>query len=100
MRQARVDLVIEDGNLDLHTFHPEGAGPWPSVILFMDVFGIRPILVPMVERRSSHGYFFAHTNQYYRSVAFMPFDPRQVAVEGPERARFKGMIASIDGTMV
>src|SRR5688572_33453873 len=100
MRQARVDLVIEDGTLDLHTFHPEGAGPWPAVIVYMEAFGLRPNIASMAERLASHGYFVALPNLYYRSGGFKPFDPRQVAVEGPERARFKGMIASIDGTMV
>ena len=39
-------------------------------------------------------------NLYYRSGAYAPFDPRQVAAEGPERDRFKSMIRSITDTMV
>ena len=53
----------------------------------------------MAQRLASHGYVVALPNLYHRAP-FAPFDPKQVAVEGPERARFKGMVASINGPMV
>ena len=65
----------------------------------MDAFGIRPQLGEMAQRLASHGYVVALPNLYHRTP-FAPFDPKQVAVEGPERARFKGMVASINGPMV
>lgn len=101
MDTARTDLRTDDGTLDLYTFVPSGGtGPWPAVILYMDAFGIRPDLAAMAQRLASGGYFVAVPNLYYRSGAFAPFDPRQVVNEGPERDRFKGMIASIDGAKV
>jgi carboxymethylenebutenolidase len=53
----------------------------------------------MAQRLASHGYVVALPNLYHRTP-FAPFDPKQVAVEGPERARFKGMVASINGPLV
>ena len=101
MNAERVDLRTEDGLLDVYAFRPPaGEPPWPAVILYMDAFGIRPNLGAMAQRLSSSGYFVAVPNLYYRSGAFAPFDPREVAIEGPERQRFRGMIASIDGAMV
>src|SRR5690606_34539200 len=101
MTSRRVDLRTDDGLLDAYTFHPENeAGPWPAVIVYMDAFGIRPNLEAMAQRLASAGYFVVLPNLYYRSGAFPPFDPHEVAKEGPERARFKGMIASIDGGKV
>ena len=100
MNQHRVDLQTEDGTLDAYIFQPQaGGGPWPAVVMYMDAFGIRPQLGDMAQRLASHGYVVALPNLYHRTP-FAPFDPKQVAVEGPERARFKGMVASINGPMV
>jgi carboxymethylenebutenolidase len=108
VNQHRVDLHSEDGTLDAYIFQPVGtglfdgvqrSGPWPAVVMYMDAFGIRPELGEMAQRLASHGYVVALPNLYHRT-RFDPFDPRQVAVEGPERTRFKGMVASINGPMV
>ena len=109
MNQHRVDLQTEDGTLDAYVFHPAAfapnalapnhTGPWPAIVMYMDAFGIRPALGDMAERLASHGYVVALPNLYHRTP-FSPFDPKEVAVEGPERARFKGMVASINGPMV
>jgi len=93
--QTRVDLRTEDGLLDLHLFHPDGTGTWPAVLFYMDAFGIRGELFAMAGRLASHGYVVALPNLYYRSGEYAPFDPQQVAAGGPERDRFKSMIASI-----
>jgi carboxymethylenebutenolidase len=101
MSDTGVEIKTDDGMLDLHTFHPpDSKDAWPAVIMFMDAFGIRPNLAAMAQRLASHGYVVAVPNLYYRSGTFPPFDPREVTVEGGERDRFKGMIASIDGPMV
>lgn len=100
MNNHRVDLQTEDGTLDIYVFQPQaGSGPWPAVVMYMDAFGIRAQLGDMAQRLASHGYVVALPNLYHRTP-FAPFDPKQVAVEGPERARFKGMVASINGPMV
>jgi carboxymethylenebutenolidase len=96
----RIDLQTQDGSLDCHLFRPEQSESWPAVILFMDAFGIRPALASMAERLASHGYLVAAPNLYYRSGPYAPFDAAKVFTEGPERDRFKGMIASITDTMV
>jgi carboxymethylenebutenolidase len=100
MSVDRIDLNTDDGVLDLHVFTPEsGGGPWPAVVLYMDAFGVRPELAGMAERLASNGYVVALPNLYYRTP-FAPFAPSVVATEGPERERFKGMIASINHAMV
>jgi carboxymethylenebutenolidase len=99
MSGERVDLKTNDGVLDLHVFTPEGVGRWPAVVLYMDAFGVRPALAGMAQRLASNGYVVALPNLYYRTP-FAPFQPNVVATEGPERERFKGMVASINHAMV
>ncbi len=97
---TRVDVETPDGRMDCYVFTPEGTGPWPAVILYMDAFGVRPDLSGMAQRLASNGYVVAVPNLYYRSGTYAPFDPKQVVVDGPERDRFKGMIRTITDTMV
>jgi len=100
MRQGRVDLKTDEGMLDVHAFAPDGgSGPFPAVVMYMDAFGIRPELSDMAQRLASNGYVVALPDLYYRTP-FAPFDPKAVAADGPERDRFKGMIASITHAMV
>jgi carboxymethylenebutenolidase len=100
MAGPRVALQTDDGVLDVYVSRPEGGGgPWPAVILFMDAFGVRAELAGMAERLASNGYVVALPNLYYRT-AYEPFDQATVAAGGAERDRFKGMIASIDGSRV
>jgi carboxymethylenebutenolidase len=100
MSTARVDLNTNEGMLDVHACVPDGGTPpWPAVVLYMDAFGIRPELAGMASRLASHGYVVAVPNLYYRTP-FAPFDPKAVAAEGPERDRFRSMIASIDHAKV
>jgi carboxymethylenebutenolidase len=96
----RIDLPTADGVLDCHLFRPAGDAHHPAVILYMDAFGIRPDLASMAERLAAGGYVVAVPNLYYRSGAYPPFDKSKVFVEGPERDRFKSMIASISDTVV
>jgi carboxymethylenebutenolidase len=86
--------------MDVYVVRPDGEGPWPAVVLFMDAFGIRDALLGMAARLAAAGYVVAVPNLYYRSGEFPPFDPVQVAAGGAERDRFKGMIASITNTLI
>src|SRR5262245_40383223 len=101
MSGTQVDLVTEDGPLDVYVHRPQepGAGPWPGVIVYMDAFGIRSELRKMVQRLADAGYVVALPNLYHRT-AFEPFDPVAVAAGGAERDRFRSMIASVDGPKV
>jgi carboxymethylenebutenolidase len=100
MIEQRIDLQTDDGTMDTYIVRPDGTGPWPAVVLYMDAFGIRPDLRGMAGRLASHGYVVALPNLYYRAGGYAPFDPVEVAKGGAERMRFRAMIDSLDGTKV
>ncbi|HTM04953.1 MAG TPA: dienelactone hydrolase family protein [Vicinamibacterales bacterium] len=101
MSGARVDLPTTDGVMDVHTFQPQGKGPWPAVIIYMDAYGIRPDLDSMAQRLADAGYFVVVPNLYYRTRDFTSFDPRKIAAgDDAERTRFRAQIDSINNTLV
>ena len=100
MTHRRIDVRTDEGTIDVHLHTPPGEGAWPLVLLYMDAFGIRPALMSMADRLAAAGYAVAVPNLYYRHGAYPPFDPHAVAAEGPEKVRFRSMIASLDHEMV
>ncbi len=60
-------LRTDDGTCPTHVFEPEGSGPWPGVIMYMDAYGIRPALIEIASRLASAGYHVVLPDLYYRS---------------------------------
>ncbi|WP_327692562.1 dienelactone hydrolase family protein [Streptomyces sp. NBC_00459] len=61
-----VDIAMRDGTADAYLAHPDGAGPFPAVLLYMDAFGLRPHLKKMADRLASAGYAVLMPNVFYR----------------------------------
>jgi carboxymethylenebutenolidase len=59
-------------------FTPNGDGPWPSVIIFMDAAGVRPALVDMGRRLADAGYVVLLPDLFYRYGPYGPFVPKEV----------------------
>jgi carboxymethylenebutenolidase len=63
-----VEITTPDGSCDAALIHPKGKGPWPAVILFPDVFGLRPTMREMAKRLAANGYTVLVPNPYYRTT--------------------------------
>jgi len=66
MRKTMVDVPTEDGVADSYLVVPEGPGPHPGVLIFMDAFGLRPRLEEMADRIAERGYAVLVPNLFYR----------------------------------
>jgi len=63
-----VSITMSSGVCDAALIHPKGKGPFPAVILFTDVFGLRPTMREMAARlAASGGYAVLVPNPYYRT---------------------------------
>lgn len=96
---AREAITIEtaDGHCPAHLFRPEGEGPWPGVLFFMDGIGIRPALFDMGERLASHGYLVLLPDLFYRSGPYTAPDPAKLFADQAVRdAWFTRMRSAID----
>ncbi|MFZ5676948.1 MAG: dienelactone hydrolase family protein [Pseudomonadota bacterium] len=81
----RIDIKTRDGTCPSYAYRPDGAGPWPAVLVFMDGVGIRPAMLEIGERLSRYGYFVLLPDLYYRSGPYAPMNPHTVFTVPEER---------------
>ena len=67
MEMKEVSIPTPDGHARAFTFHPQGNGPWPAVIFYMDAPAIRPALFTMCERLAGHSYFVLLPDMFWRA---------------------------------
>ncbi|MDB5460324.1 MAG: dienelactone hydrolase [Caulobacteraceae bacterium] len=91
--ETNVMIQTADGIADAALYHPKGKGPWPGVVMFVDVLGLRPAFRDMGRRLASSGYTVLVPNPFYRTrkapVIEGPFDfanPADFAKLTPLRA--------------
>ena len=66
MQISTVDIPVPDGVMPTYIARPDGDAPLPSVILYMDVPGIRPELHRFAQRIASEGYVCLLPDLYHR----------------------------------
>ena len=57
MQEKNVAIETGDGKMDTFITHPDGSGPFPAVILYMDAPGIREELYDFARRVGTVGYY-------------------------------------------
>lgn len=79
MSRQDVTIPTPDGDATAYVFTPnEGAGPWPTVILYMDALAIRPTMFEMAERLASNGYYVLLPDMFWRLGPYEPLVPAEV----------------------
>ena len=66
MQHQEIQIKTSDGRCPTHVYHPDGAGPWPGVIVYMDAVGWRPAMMEIAERIANAGYFVLLPDLFYR----------------------------------
>jgi carboxymethylenebutenolidase len=97
MRKTMVDVPTEDGVADTYLVVPDGAGPHPGVLIFMDAFGLRPRLKEMADRIAERGYAVLVPNILYRGGRAPLVD--MTALRDPEKRgkAFEALMPLIQG---
>jgi carboxymethylenebutenolidase len=65
--ESDVEIKTADGVCDAALFHPRGKGPWPAVLMWPDIMGLRPAFRDMGRRLAAQGYVVLVPNPFYRS---------------------------------
>jgi carboxymethylenebutenolidase len=86
MSRTAVEIETPDGVCPASVFRPDGAGPWPAVIIYMDGPGIRPALFELGERLAAAGYVVLLPDLFYRAGPYDPVDPKLLFSDPARRA--------------
>lgn len=93
MPGAEVTIRTRDGDCPTHILRPDGDGPWPAAIFYMDAGGIRPAMLAMAQRLGRAGYVVLLPDLFHRYGAYGPFVPKDVFA-GDVRAILGPLIAT------
>jgi carboxymethylenebutenolidase len=61
-----IEIPTQDGVMNCYVARPIGKGPFPTVILYMDIWGLREELFNIADRFTDLGYMCWIPNLYYR----------------------------------
>ncbi|HTK35701.1 MAG TPA: dienelactone hydrolase family protein [Caulobacteraceae bacterium] len=65
--ESEVQIKTPDGMTDAALYTPKGKGPFPGVLIFTDIFGLRPASRAVGRRLAIEGYVALVTNPFYRT---------------------------------
>jgi carboxymethylenebutenolidase len=91
MRRLDVQIPTPDGHGNATLHLPDGAGPWPGVLIFPDAGGARETFRQMGDQLASTGYVALVPDIYYRAGEWVPFDVATVFTDEQERARLTAL---------
>ena len=83
MNREKVTISTKDGQCTAHFLTPDGKGPWPGVIFYMDAFGIRPAMLEMAAHLASGGYAVLLPDLFFRFGPYGPLAPKEVLAGNP-----------------
>lgn len=89
-----VDVKTPAGVADAYFVHPSKAGKYPGVLIWPDIFGLRPAFKEMATRLAASGYAVLVVNPFYR-VQRAPTAPEHPDFNDP--ATRSALIALHDG---
>jgi carboxymethylenebutenolidase len=67
VKETDVAIKTPDGETDAALYTPPGKGPFPGVLIFTDIFGLRPAFRDMGKRLAASGYVVLIPNPFYRT---------------------------------
>lgn len=79
--ESEVEIKTPDGTADAYIVHP-GAGKHPGVLIWPDIFGLRPTFRQMGKRLAEAGYSVVVVNPFYRTKK-APTAPEHADFEDP-----------------
>ena len=83
MQEKEIRVQTGDGDMRTFTVHPDGPGPFPVAVLFMDGVGYREQIKQNARRFAEAGYYVVAPDLYYRAGE-LTFDPAKLMGENPD----------------
>ena len=115
MKEQMIDVVTPDGKMETFVTHPEDGGPFATVVVYMDIWGVREELFEIARRIATVGYYCLVPNFYYRqgkiTNSFRDDDNRMISlhkldqktqneVQAPRRKLSDAMVIRDTGALI
>jgi carboxymethylenebutenolidase len=95
--ESEVGIKTPDGTADAHFVHP-ASGKFPGVLVWPDIFGLRPAFRQMGKRLAESGYSVLVVNPFYRTRK-APTAPEKPDFDDPAtREMLMGLKATLNAT--
>jgi len=82
MIEREIRIRTADGNMTTFVVRPDGDGPFPIAVLYMDGVGYREQVKQNARRFAEAGYYCVAPDLFYRSGDRLSFDFSKIASEG------------------
>ncbi len=66
MIEQMTEIATKAGPMNAFVTHPQEGGPFPAVVVYMDIWGLREELFDIARRIATAGYHVTLPNLYYR----------------------------------
>src|SRR5919198_856463 len=99
MYEREIRVSTGDGEMPTFVAHPDGDGPFPVAVLYMDAIGYREQVRANARRFAAGGFYCVAPDLFYRSGEGLTFDMAKLHEEGfdgPEGKRLMAVVGSID----
>lgn len=63
-----VTLEVGSSPMEAYVAKPNGKGPWPAILVFMEIFGVNGHIRRVTERIAAEGYVAVAINYYHRTT--------------------------------
>jgi carboxymethylenebutenolidase len=90
-----VNVPMASGVSDSALLYPEGKGPWPAVLVWTDILGLRPVFREMGRRLAAEGYVVLVPNPFYRNAKAPIVDGSFDFSKPEDRAKVMPMAAAL-----
>jgi carboxymethylenebutenolidase len=97
MVEKEIRVRTADGEMTTFVVRPDGDGPFPVAVVFMDGVGYREQVKKNARRFAADGYYCVAPDLYYRSGEKLSFDMSNMAtgLSGPEAERMMKAATSV-----
>lgn len=82
MQERELTVETGDGRMTTFVARPDGDGPFPVAVLYMDGVGYREQIKDNARRFAAAGYYCVAPDLFHRSGAKLSFDPARMGEEG------------------
>jgi carboxymethylenebutenolidase len=100
MPSVSATVTTPDGSCPVTLHTPEGTGPWPGLVMYVDAGGVRDTMRDMAEKMAGYGYAVLLPDVYYRHGDWEPFDMQTAFSDQRQRTRLMSMVGSVTPDMM